>query len=222
MTSLGRCRWPEIGPAVLAVPLGATEQHGPHLPLDTDTAVATELCRRLAERLPGVLVAPALPFGSSGEHAGFPGTLSIGQEAFERVVVELARSAEEFDGIVFVNGHGGNLAPLRRAVRLLRAEGRPVFAWAPSGRADDAHAGRTETSVMLRLRPADVELTAAEAGNTTPLPDLMEQLVRGGVRAVSDNGVLGDPSGASAEEGEALLATWADALVTAVRGWLTR
>ncbi|QIZ37963.1 creatininase family protein [Saccharopolyspora sp. ASAGF58] len=83
--NLATKHWPHLaagrGEHLLAVPLGATEQHGPHLPLGTDTTIAEELCRRLAQRMPKILVAPAIPYGSSGEHAGFPGTLSIGQEA---------------------------------------------------------------------------------------------------------------------------------------------
>ncbi|MFC4000514.1 mycofactocin biosynthesis peptidyl-dipeptidase MftE [Prauserella oleivorans] len=219
MTALGGRRWPEVGAAVLAVPIGATEQHGPHLPLDTDTTIAAELCRRLAARVPDLLVAPALPYGSSGEHAGFPGTLSIGRRALELVLVELARSADHFRGVVFVNGHGGNLVPLRDAVRLLRSEGRRVLAWSPSGSPDDTHAGRRETSVLLRLRPADVRSDVAEPGNTAPLSELMERLARDGVRAVSANGVLGDPAGASAAEGERLLTSWTESLVSAVHRW---
>lgn len=223
MTSeLAHLRWPDVGGQILAVPLGATEQHGRHLPLDTDTAVATELCLRLAREVPEIVVAPALPYGSSGEHAGFPGTLSIGQAALEHVLVELVRSADDFDGVVLVNGHGGNLVPLRAAVRLLRSEGRTVLAWAPSGRPDDSHAGHAETSVMLRLRPDDVRLDAAAPGDVTPLPELMTVLARDGVRAVSPDGVLGDPSGASAADGDALLRTWADRLVATVREWLAR
>lgn len=220
MTELGALRSPEVPRAVLAVPLGATEQHGPHLPLHTDTAIAVELSERLAARVAGVVVAPPLPFGSSGEHAGFAGTLSIGGPALELVVLELVRSADHFAATVLVNGHGGNAAPLARAVRTLREEGRKVLSWAPSGRADDSHAGRTETSVMLALRPAEVRRSAARAGNTEPLPRLWDRLRQGGVRTVSGNGVLGDPDGASAVEGEELLATWSDALVSTVRDWL--
>lgn len=222
MTRLDSLRSPEVPEAVLVVPLGATEQHGPHLPLHTDTTIAAELCDRLARRVPGLVVAPALPFGSSGEHAGFAGTLSIGGPALELVVVELVRSADHFAGTVLVNGHGGNAAALAKAVHTLRSEGRRVLSWAPSGRADDSHAGRAETSVMLRLRPQDVRLSAATAGNTEPLPRLWDRLVRGGVRAVSANGVLGDPDGACADEGEELLATWSDALVSTVHEWLGR
>lgn len=201
---------------VLAVSLGATEQHGPHLPLDTDTAIATELRRRIALRLPQVLVAPAVPYGSSGEHAGFSGTLSIGQAALELVIVELVRSADEFTWLVLVSGHGGNLEPLNAAVRVFRAEGRNVLAWLPTGPADDSHAGHTETSVMLRLRPADVALDAAQEGNTRPLPELIDRLRDGGVRQVSPNGVLGDPAGAAAKHGEQLLSAWTESLVSRV------
>ncbi|WP_084705720.1 mycofactocin biosynthesis peptidyl-dipeptidase MftE [Prauserella rugosa] len=221
-SALGSARWPEVGASVLAVPLGATEQHGPHLPLDTDTTVAAELCRRLAGRVADVVVAPAVPYGASGEHAGFPGTLSIGTQALELLLVELGRSCDRFRGVVFVNGHGGNRAALEAAVRLLRFEGRRILAWAPSGPQDDSHAGRTETSVMLRLRPSDVRLDVAEPGATAPLPELMDELVRGGAGAVSTNGVLGDPTGATAAEGERILETWVADLAGAVRTWLDR
>jgi creatinine amidohydrolase len=224
MTALGGLRWPvldaTVDATVLAVPLGATEQHGPHLPLDTDTTIAAALCDRLARRVPGVVVTPPLPFGSSGEHAGFPGTLSIGRSALRDVLVELVRSADGFAGVILVNGHGGNAAPLRDAVRVLRGEGRRVLAWSPSGRAGDSHAGRVETSIMLRLRPADVRLDAAAPGNTAPLPRLWKTLVREGVRGVSPSGVLGDPTGASAAEGETTLTAWAETLTAAVHAWL--
>ena len=91
---LGERTWEEVAAhpgRLLAVPLGATEQHGPHLPLDTDTRVALALARSLADRRSDVLVAPALAYGSSGEHAGFAGTVSIGQTAVELVILELAR-----------------------------------------------------------------------------------------------------------------------------------
>ncbi len=93
---------------ILLVPLGATEQHGPHLTLDTDTVIAMAWADAAAARIPA-LVAPALPYGSSGEHQSFAGTLSIGAPVLELVLVELARSARDrFDRIVFVAGHAGN------------------------------------------------------------------------------------------------------------------
>ncbi|MBF6278407.1 MULTISPECIES: mycofactocin biosynthesis peptidyl-dipeptidase MftE [Nocardia] len=194
---LAEQRSPELagraGKLLLAVPLGATEQHGPHLPVGTDTAIATELCRRLAAWLPDIVVAPALPYGSSGEHAGFSGTLSIGRAALELLVVELVRSADAFAGVVLVNGHGGNVPSLRAAVATLAEEGRAVMLWSPSGRADDSHAGHSETSVMLFLRPDDVAKDQARPGNARPLPELFDTIRRHGIRAVSPTGVLGDP-----------------------------
>ncbi|MBO0852639.1 MAG: mycofactocin biosynthesis peptidyl-dipeptidase MftE [Nocardia sp.] len=208
-------------PPLLAVPLGATEQHGPHLPLGTDTAVAVELCRRLATERADIVVAPAITYGSSGEHAGFPGTLSIGQRALELLIVELVRSADEFAGVILVNGHGGNLRPLRAAGELLRGEGRRVLVWSPTGPADDTHAGHGETSVMLHLAPEQVTMRRARPGNTRPLRELMPALLNGGVAAVSDSGVLGDPTTATAAEGGRILDAWTTALCTAVTDYFS-
>lgn len=206
------------GAALLAVPVGSTEQHGPHLPLSTDTDIAVGLCSRLAAARPDVVVAPALAYGSAGEHAGFAGTLSIGQSVTRQVLVEIGRSADRFAGVVFVSTHGGNAAALSAAVRRLDAEGRPARAWSPRGSVD-AHAGRTETSVMLALRPDAVRVGAAAPGCRSPLASIMAALESGGVASLSPNGVLGDPSGANAGEGEAVLAGWAADLVASLRGW---
>lgn len=201
--------------SLLVVPLGSTEQHGPHLPLTTDVVVACALADRLAAARDDVLVAPALPYGSSGEHAGFAGTLSIGQAALELVVVELVRAADDFAGVVLVSGHGGNAEPLARAASTLTAEGRRVLVWSPQVPGGDAHAGRTETSLLLALG-APVVVDAAEPGDTRPLEELLPDLRAGGVAAIAANGVLGDPTGASAREGEQLLALLTADLVAAV------
>ena len=222
--ALGERTWPEVGRwaaehrALVVVPLGATEQHGPHLPLSVDTDVAVELGRRLAARRPDALVTPPIAFGASGEHAGFPGTLSIGVEALELVLVELGRSAGAFAGLVLVNAHGGNRAALGSAETRLRAEGRHVLAWSARWRGD-AHAGRTETSLALALVPGLVRPERAEPGNPRPVGELMAELRRSSVRAVSPNGVLGDPARASAAEGRALLADLESDLVRAVECW---
>jgi len=201
---------------LLAVPVGATEQHGPHLPLTTDTDIAVAL----VERLPGAVAAPPLCFGSSGEHAGFFGTLSIGQPVTQRVLIELGRSAcESYAHVLFVSTHGGNAAPVARAVEYLRFEGRDVRAWSPRF-GGDAHAGRTETSLMLELDPARVKLELAEPGCTEDIAALMPRLRREGVRAVSPNGILGDPAGASAEEGRELLERATAELRDFVASWL--
>ncbi|MFF4354970.1 mycofactocin biosynthesis peptidyl-dipeptidase MftE [Streptomyces sp. NPDC001530] len=215
--------WPDVGDArgagVLVVPVGSTEQHGPHLPFTVDTEIAVALAEALVDRRGGTVLAPAVPYGSSGEHAGFPGTLSIGQAATELLIVELVRSADVFDGVLLVSGHGGNAVPLRAAVARLCAEGRRVRAWAPAGAAEDSHAGRVETSVMLALRPAAVKTAAAAAGDRRPLREILPELRASGVRAVSPNGVLGDPSGASAAWGRTVLSRWTDDLLAAFDDW---
>jgi creatinine amidohydrolase len=215
--------WPAVAGVaagtILVVPLGSTEQHGPHLPVTTDTDIATALAARLAEARDDVVVAPAVPYGSSGEHAGFAGTLSVGAAVLEQIVVELARSADSFAGVVLVCGHGGNAAALASAIATLRTEGRRVLAWVPRIPGGDAHAGRTETSLMLALRPAAVTVGAAEAGDTRPIEMLMPALRECGVAAVSANGVLGDPTGASADEGRRLMDALAADLTAAVAAW---
>jgi creatinine amidohydrolase len=217
---LGARTWPEVHAAtwLLAVPLGSCEQHGPHLPLDTDTRIAVTLADRLARGRTDVVVAPALAYGASGEHAGFAGTLSIGLDALAVVVTELVRSADEFAGVVLVNAHGGNTAAVDRAVTTLTAEGRRVLAWSPAADGD-AHAGRTETSVLLDVAPSVVRPERAEAGAVAPLAALMPALRAGGVASVAPNGVLGDPTGASRDEGSRLLDSMGAALAGAVDAW---
>jgi len=220
--NVGEATSPEVGARglVLAVPIGSCEQHGPHLPLDTDTRIALHLAQALADRRPGVVVGPALAYGASGEHAGFPGTLSIGHEALEAVLVELGRSADHFLAMVFVNGHGGNAVALGRAVTRLVSEGRKVLAWSPRLVGADAHAGRTETSMLLAIAPDHVRLAEAVPGDTRPLRELLAGLTASGVRAVSPSGVLGDPTGATAAEGVALLERCLNDLDGAVTDWL--
>lgn len=216
--------WPDVDRMhpVLCVPVGSCEQHGPHLPLGTDTTIAVALANELAARRPDVLIAPALTTTASGEHAGFPGTLSIGTDVTAATIVELARSADWADGLVLVNGHGGNHEAIDRAVTTLHAEGRDVLAWWPAtGLFDafDAHAGRAETSMMLALRPDLVRVERAAAGEAAPVAALMGRLRAGGVVAVSPNGVLGDPAGATATEGASLLRDLADDLAHAFDSW---
>jgi mycofactocin system creatininase family protein len=220
VTSLAGAVWPDLPVApTLVVPLGSVEQHGHHLPLGTDTSVACAAAGAAVHSLDGVLLAPPLAYGASGEHEGFPGTISIGTEALTGLLVEYGRSACRWaDRVVIVNGHGGNLEALGSAVPLLRAEGRDV-AWFPCGvPGGDAHAGRTETSLMLHVEPDGVREGRAP-GVTTPIGELLPRLRADGVRAVSPTGVLGDPGGASADEGAVLLAGLAGRLVAAVHAW---
>lgn len=221
---LGQRSWPDLAEAartdaVLAVPIGACEQHGPHLPLDTDTRIATAVVERTAVMRPELLTAPPVPYGSSGEHQDFPGTISIGPDALQALLVELIRSATRtFGRVLLVNAHGGNVEPLGRVLAHQRAEGRDVRVWHVD-LGGDAHAGRAETSGILALAPGLVRGERAAAGVTSPIDELLPRLRADGVRAVSPNGVLGDPDGASGVEGETLLARAVHRLVAMVAAW---
>jgi len=228
MTVLSNARWPQVAAEarrLLVVPLGSVEQHGPHLPMYTDTRIAVAVASRACASRPGVGLAPAVTIGASGEHAQFPGTLSIGTEALALLLVELGRHASlHWPAMLLVNGHGGNIPAITSAVGTLRDEGRECDVWhAGVSRAQlaearldatvaDAHAGRFETSIMLALAPELVQMDEAVPGETRPVDEIMPALQASGVRAVSPNGVLGDPTGASAAEGKRLL----DLLVTSL------
>jgi mycofactocin system creatininase family protein len=222
MPSLNRLSWTTARAApetVLIVPVGATEQHGPHLPLTTDSDIAEAVATRLLTD--NVAVTPVIAFGSSGEHQGFAGTLSVGQSALEAFLIELGRSAAcTWERVIFLSTHGGNRDVVRRATRQLQTEGRDVREWFPRW-GGDHHAGRTESSLMLAIDPSRVDLAAAEPGVTEPLAQLLPRLRHDGVAAVSANGILGDPAGASAEEGERLLAGAAASLREFIARWPT-
>jgi mycofactocin precursor peptide peptidase len=211
---LGRATFPELLGRVdihLLIPLGATEQHGPHLPLNTDTLIASGVADAVAAGRADVVVAPALPYGSSGEHSGFPGTLSVGQAALEAALVELVRSADAFRDVTLVSWHGGNDEPVGRAVARLRAEQRAVHVWEPRVEGGDAHAGWVETSLMLALAP-DLVRDERPVGATQSIDRLLPRLREHGVAAVSQNGVLGDARRASADDGRALLERFVGAI----------
>ena len=230
---LGDATWPEVetiarrdahdqAPApIVLVPIGSTEQHGPHLPLATDTIIAEELAGRAVHHTDGLMIGPTIGVSASGEHADFPGTLSLGSQVMSSVIVELVRSADWAAGVVLVNGHGGNHQAISDAVALLAAESRQVLSWWPSwpqrldGGPADLHAGRIETSMMLAIDPGLVRLELAAPGVDASIDDLRER----GVRAVSSSGVLGDPDGASGGEGERFITAFVEDLVHQIERW---
>ena len=221
--ALGNRAWRQLRGESLTVviPVGSTEQHGPHLPLDTDTRIASAVATAVVAGLDGnALVAPAIGYGSSGEHQGFAGTVSIGTEVLVAVLREYGRSACQWaDRLVFVNGHGGNVAALRTGVALLRTEGRDVAWWSCSVDGADAHAGHTETSLLLHLSPDLVRIADWGVGNVEPLAELMPRLRTGGLAAVSDSGVLGDPTTATAQAGADIFAAMVDRCLRRIRAW---
>lgn len=227
MGELAGATWTEVAAAprrVLLLPLGSTEQHGPHLPLSTDTVIATRLAEDARRQFPQTGLAPAVPYGASGEHAGFPGTLSIGTQALQALLVEFVRhAATDWEHVLVVNGHGGNAEALAGAAALARYEGRSLVVHhaASGGPRADPHAGYRETSLMLHLAPQTVRLDRSAAGATADLADLLPRITAGGVRAVSANGVLGDPSGATADDGRRIFAGMGSRLAQQVRRLLT-
>ena len=199
----------------LLIPLGSFEQHGPHLPMNTDTVMAQALATLVANEI-DCDVAPTIPVGASGEHQGFAGLLSIGNEALELVVTELLRSARAtWPSVVLVSGHGGNFTAISRAVRTARDEGSRVAAWFPTDIDGDPHAGATETSVMLALDASLVDMAVALDAPVTP--DQMRQVQAEGIMGVSESGVLGEPSRATAQAGHLLLHRWVREIVALVQ-----
>ena len=219
MTSLESRTTTEVGSPLLVVPLGSTEQHGPHLPLSTDTEIASAVAAALVERIDGSCATPPVWVSASGEHDGFPGTLSIGTRVLVDLVVELVRSADWAAGVVAVNAHGGNAEALSTARQVLAEESRR-FLVVSCDAPGDAHAGATETSLMLHLRPELVRAERVEAGCMRPWQEIREEVRSRGVRAVAPNGVLGDPSSASAQRGAVLFADMVDRAYRSVDAWL--
>ena len=216
-SDLGRATWPDVGAPILVVPVGSCEQHGPHLPLHTDTVIADALAQRLVARRDDCAVAPTLAITASGEHQGFPGTLSIGTDVMVDVVVELVRSAD-WASRCGASSTGTAATPRRCDGRPTSCggEGRSVLVWWPELAGGDPHAGHVETSLMLALAPDDVRLDRAVAG---PVPAHAE-LVRHGVLPVSASGVLGDPTSATADEGRRILDDLDGQLAGAVARWI--
>lgn len=229
--------WPEIAElrekngGMLLLPLGATEQHGPHLPVAMDTLLAETLCETVSART-GVPVLSALRYTvSQGHTPKWPGTFSLRHETFIATLREIAAWAQAtgWRRLLLVNAHYGNDAPARVAVDQIRLTrmGKlqvglvnvfqlgPEIGTAYRADAEDLHANRAETSLMLHLFPETVrEKMLAESDD----PDRT-----GGtvfcypVAQTSLNGVTGSPSLASAEEGAGLFAAMADALEEKVR-----
>jgi creatinine amidohydrolase len=204
---------------LLILPLGSTEQHGPHLPIETDSIIVDAVVAQCVDSTSAdVHIAPTMNVTASDEHLGFPGTLSIGTEATTAAVVALCRAAFEWTrGVLIVNGHGGNHDALVATSSALTFEGVAHRIWnLPAYNGADMHAGHTETSLMLHIAPTLVRRDAIEPGNTSSASELIESMRSGGVRSVSANGVLGDPTTATAEHGAQVLRLYAQSLESAI------
>lgn len=220
--------------AVVVVPCGSIEQHGPHLPVDVDSFLVSEVARRAAEtagRQVPVLVTPTVTFGCSEHHLDFTGTISLTQDTFILVLQEVCTSLihHGFRRILILNGHSGNTGAVTVAankIHLAHPESTVVFFnyWALAGEAmarvrssepgGAAHAGEFETSLYLALDPERVSLDAAV--REIPAPRLTGEridLFQWGriniafnMSELTRSGVVGDPLVATREKGESILA----------------
>lgn len=231
--------WPEVkqldaARLIALCPLGAFEQHGPHLPLTTDTDIVTAIARRVERAAPEtVLCLPTLWTGHSQHHARFPGTLSVAQMHYIDLIGDLCASmaAMGLRRIFLLNGHGGNDVPVRAALREIktRLAGTPalhiVFGsyWQiaaatisrerESGPGGVSHACEMETSIMLHLRPERVRMDRARRDgpeHPSPYRKADMQLAKpvyyvAEFDELSESGVIGHPDLASAEKGKRFL-----------------
>jgi creatinine amidohydrolase len=243
---LERLTWPEVaeqvasGDRTAVLALGSTEQHGPHLTLDTDSRIAAALARRFCERVPEAIALPALTLGCAREHLAFPGTLSLDESTLEAVLVDVARSTARagFARLFVFSAHGGNETLLERVAPALAAAAAParVIVHAALARttallhgraAEDGvaapeaghHAGEVETSMLLQLAPSSVRRDRLAAGRLD-LPEPASQLFYPSLRDNAPDGTVGDPRRAAATRGRDYLDRWTDDLVAAYRAAL--
>ena len=224
----GELTWPEARNRLQKVdiallPVGSIEQHGPHLPLDTDAYDANYLAMRVAEACsdPKPLVLPPIPYGVAYHHHGFKGTVSISNDALARLVYEIGMSVSHngIKKLVVINAHGGNSPALNHAAQMINRDAH-VFVCVDTGETsdvdiydlietpNDVHAGEIETSTSLAVRPHLVHMARAR----TEIPEFSNRYLDftslHGVawyaytRKISNSGVMGDPSKASAEKGK--------------------
>ena len=204
-------------PPIVLLALGSWEQHGAHLPFDTDTVIIESVVdaaiRSVDPENTQFSVVPTIGITASDEHNGFAGTLSIGTNALSDAVVSIARSASWARGICIVNGHGGNSDALKLVHSALDYENIRHSIWSlPYYEGADMHAGHTETSLMLHLAPDTVRMDLAEVGAVGDSEMLIERMRAGGIKEVSSNGVVGDPTNATAAHGATMLSFYADHL----------
>ena len=210
----------------VVINFGATEQHGLHLPMGTDSIWGEALGLRITQALGDALQLPGIRIGRSDHHLAFAGSLSVSEATFNGIVHDICHNMAHhgFNHIALIPTHGGNFRPIGAAAALVRPTLPNVniiayddlFAFMDVlfGKAAEhgftpfqtgAHAGENETSLILALRPDLVDLDAAQAGFMGDPIQIAEKIFREGFRAVTETGVLGDPAGASAEFGEGYL-----------------
>jgi creatinine amidohydrolase len=248
--------WPEMREAIarqpaILLPFGTIEDHGPHLPLNTDNVIVEAICLGAASRAPEeMLVMPLVPYGLDEHHMDFPGTISVDMQTLIDYVSQVGISAARhgFTHVLVVNGHGSN-APIAdlAARRVVLETGIVCAAMSPNAAIDPtlaeptltqmrhsgpggvAHAGEYETAMMLHLRPELVQMDRAvrEMGQIRldyfnwDHPEPSVLSWQDWWSRMSASGVCGDPTVATAEFGRALFETTVDSMVQLVRQFRT-
>lgn len=239
---LGELTWQEAKERfqlvdVALLPIGAVEQHGPHLPLDTDAFDAAHLAAEVATACsePQPVVLPLIPYGVSYHHDAFEGTIEVSPESLSRMVHDIGLSASRngVKKLIMINGHGGNIPALNFAAQLINRDTR-MFTCVDSGETSDAdvyamaetpndvHAGEIETSTSLAVRPALVRLDKARKFvpkfSNQYLDFTSKRSVTWYARThrISPSGIMGDPTKASREKGERMWAVMVKNLVELV------
>ncbi|MBD2230558.1 creatininase family protein [Phormidium tenue] len=233
---------PERANAVIVQPMGAIEQHGPHLPLAVDSAICTTVLGNALAQLDDAVPVYSLPplyYGKSNEHWHFPGTITLSAETLLKVIYDVAESIYRagFRKLVLLNAHGGQPQVLEIAARDLHQVHDdlmvfPLFVWAVPNCAGDLltpkemelgiHAGDAETSLMLSILPEQVRMAEAKAEFPQNLPTDSWLTMEGALpfawvtRDLSASGVLGDPTMATGAKGEQLLTSLATSWATAL------
>jgi len=222
------------GGAVPILPFGAMEQHGPHLPLSTDTIMAEGLARRVAAAVDGIVL-PPIGYGQTSDNAAFPGTITLSFDTVRAITTDIAAALQSQGAraLVVVNGDFGNQAPLRQAAREISERlGLPVLVVNYPGMAEIAaelcttepaglglyHAEEFETSLVLLLRPGDVRMDRAVAEYPVYPPTF--PAVPTGLDKLSRSGVFGDPRPATAELGGRLINRLAQEAISLVQAFL--
>jgi creatinine amidohydrolase/Fe(II)-dependent formamide hydrolase-like protein len=208
--------------SVALLPVGAIEQHGPHLPLDVDAYDAERLALEVAERCsnPRPLVLPVIPYGVSYHHDDFPGTVSVGPDTLAALVREIGVNVarQGIDKLIIVNGHGGNGPALHFAAQMINRDAH-IFTCVDTGESsdtdvdalasahNDVHAGEIETSTTLALRPEVVRMEHARSSVPRFSSHYLDFSSKRGVGwygrtlKITESGVMGDPTRATAEKG---------------------
>lgn len=241
---LARMLSPEVGSLVrqrdvdILLPLGALEQHGPHLPLGTDTFIAEAVAERVAARVDALVVAPCLPVGCSEHHLSFAGTATLPTSVVGGFISSTATSllGHGFRTVYVISGHAGNIPAMRSAVAATSpaishriaafvdwpAQRRAMHKWAQgslglSPPEVGSHSGHFETSIMLALDSSSVDMSAAPEGFIGPVEQASELMATSGMAAVSDIGVIGDARSATSEAGAGYLEILVGSVVDFIR-----